>query len=149
MGGRRNPCAEEKPDARVARTRRGIRAPHPLVGGERAAFDQLLPLLHDTLHPLAVTRLRGERSEHTPQPTAHVKEACFRLVDQERTHWWNRAQFFGIAVPDSRQGHVDDFRLLTGLDAEEAAEVPQMSARSIERHWRSPRAWLGGGLTAS
>ena len=40
--------------------------------GEEKALDELLPLVYDELHRLAVTYLRRERREHTLQPTALV-----------------------------------------------------------------------------
>lgn len=79
-------------------------------GGERAALDQLLPLVYDKLHQMAAARLRGERPDHTLQPTALVNEAYLRLVDQERTHWRNRAQFFGIAATMMRRILVNHAR---------------------------------------
>src|SRR6185369_1245614 len=65
--------------------------------GDRAALDQLTPLVYDELRRLARSYLRRERSDHTLQATALVHEAYIRLVDQHSVSWQNRAHFFGIA----------------------------------------------------
>ncbi len=78
--------------------------------GERAALNELLPLVFDELHRLAHAYLRRERAGHTLQPTALVNEAYLRLVDQTNVHWQNRAQFFGIAANLMRQILVDHAR---------------------------------------
>ena len=68
-----------------------------LRSGAPEAVDVLFPLLYDELHALAQRQLRGERDDHTLNPTALLHEAYLRLVDQTRTDWANRAHFFGIA----------------------------------------------------
>jgi RNA polymerase sigma factor (TIGR02999 family) len=78
--------------------------------GDAAALDQLLPLVYGELHRLADRQLRGERREHTLQPTAVVHEAYLRLVDQRRATWQNRAQFFGVAAQLMRRVLVDHAR---------------------------------------
>ncbi len=47
--------------------------------------------------------MRKENSDHTLQTTALVNEAYIRLVDQNKTHWQNRAHFFGIAAQIMRR----------------------------------------------
>ncbi|MEM7582765.1 MAG: sigma-70 family RNA polymerase sigma factor [Acidobacteriota bacterium] len=78
--------------------------------GNQAAVDQLMPLVYDELHKLAESHMRRERREHTLQPTALVHEAYCRLIDQDRAHWHNRAQFFGIAAQQMRRILVDHAR---------------------------------------
>lgn len=78
--------------------------------GDRAAFDQLMPLIVDELHRIAARYLRGERGEHTLQPTALVNEAYMRLVDQQRVAWQNRAHFFGVSAEIMRRILVDHAR---------------------------------------
>jgi RNA polymerase sigma factor (TIGR02999 family) len=41
--------------------------------------------------------MRGERGNHTLQPTALVNEAYTRLVQQPQVPWQSRAQFFATA----------------------------------------------------
>lgn len=71
--------------------------------GERAALDELFPLVYDELRRLAGSYLNRERADHTLQPTALVHEAYLRLVDQRSVDWRNRAQFFGVAAEMMRR----------------------------------------------
>ena len=78
--------------------------------GDRAALDALLPLVYAELRRQAARALRHESPEHTLQPTALVHEAYFRLVEQERVQWRNRAQFFGVAAQLIRRILIDHAR---------------------------------------
>lgn len=73
--------------------------------GDKAAANRLVELLHPELRKLAAAKMRGERTEHTWQPTLLVNELYLALVkikvlgeggnpDQEK------AAFLGLA------GHV-------------------------------------------
>lgn len=66
--------------------------------GDKTALDKLFPLVEKELHRLAHSYMRRENPDHTLQTTALVNEAYLRLVDQKKTHWQNRAHFFGIAA---------------------------------------------------
>jgi len=65
--------------------------------GDRAALEQLMPVVYAELKRLARWHLARERG-HTLQPTALVHEAYLKLVDQRAVEWQNRAHFFGIAA---------------------------------------------------
>ena len=52
--------------------------------GEAAAFDRLVPLVHDELLRLARRSVRHERPGHTLQATALVNEAYLRLIEIKR-----------------------------------------------------------------
>jgi hypothetical protein len=54
-----------------------------LRGGDRAALDQLVPLVYTELHKIASGYLCDEGRPHTLQPTALVHEAYLRLVDTD------------------------------------------------------------------
>lgn len=71
--------------------------------GEKAALDQIIPLVYAELRRLAAGYLRRERPDHTLQTTALVHEAYLRLIDQSRVNSQTRAQFFGIAANLMRQ----------------------------------------------
>ena len=71
--------------------------------GNREALDKLFPIVYDELRRLAASRLRGERSDHTLQPTALVHEAYLRLIEQHSADWQNRAHFFGLAAEMMRR----------------------------------------------
>jgi RNA polymerase sigma factor (TIGR02999 family) len=78
--------------------------------GDKAALDQLMPLVYDELRSLANSYLRRERPDHTLQPTALVHEAYLRLIDQQSVQWQNRTHFFGIAAQMMRRILVDHAR---------------------------------------
>jgi RNA polymerase sigma factor (TIGR02999 family) len=78
-----------------------------LASGNREAAAQLIPLVYEELHRLAVRRLRHERSDHTLQATALVHEAYLKLAAQRGANWQNRAQFFGVASQVMRRILVD------------------------------------------
>lgn len=77
---------------------------------DRAAFDRLVPAVHQQLHRLASRYMAGERPGHVLQATALVHEAYLRLVDWKSVQWQNRAQFFGLAAQVMRQILVDAAR---------------------------------------
>jgi RNA polymerase sigma factor (TIGR02999 family) len=65
--------------------------------GNRAALDQLTPLVYRELRQLAKHHLHRERPGHILQSTALVHEAYLKLVDQKRTDWHDRDHFFAVA----------------------------------------------------
>lgn len=67
------------------------------AGGDRSAFDRLLPLVYEDLRRIARRRLRQERPGHTLSTTALVHEAYLGLVDQATASWRDRAHFFAFA----------------------------------------------------
>ena len=122
-------------------------APTPAVAGEvtellvqwsngnEAALERLMPLVYEECRRIAARQMRGEREDHTLTPTALVNELYLRLVDQRRTTWSNRAQFFGIAAQLMRRVLVDHARarlaekrdggrLMVSLEAADAPTTP-------------------------
>jgi RNA polymerase sigma-70 factor, ECF subfamily len=79
-------------------------------GGDRAALDQLVAVVHDELRRLARHYMRGERDGHTLQTSALINEAYLRLVDHTNIDWKNRAHFFGVAAQAMRRVLVDHAR---------------------------------------
>ena len=79
-------------------------------GGDREAFDDLVPLVYDELHRIAESYLRRELSNRTMQPTALIHEAYLRLVHSGGTAYENRGHFFGVAARVMRQILVDHAR---------------------------------------
>jgi RNA polymerase sigma factor (TIGR02999 family) len=75
--------------------------------GNAVSREQLIGLVYHELHRIAQRRLRGERSDHTLQPTALVNEAYIRLLGSAERDWQNRAQFFGFAAQVMRHILVD------------------------------------------
>src|SRR5271163_4301633 len=81
-----------------------------LARGDKDALDRLMPFVYAELKKLAGSYLRQEREGHTLQPTALVHEAYFRLVDQERPDYNNRAHFLGVAAHVMRLILIDHAR---------------------------------------
>ena len=75
--------------------------------GDRAAFDALLPLVEAELRRVARRSLRGERTDHTLQPTALVNEAWLRLAGERDMRWRGRGHFFAVAAQIMRHILVD------------------------------------------
>ncbi len=169
--------------------------------GDASALEQLTPLVYDELHRLAANYLRRERREHTLQPTALVNELYLKIFDQQRAHWRNRAQFFGVAAQlmrrilvdharahytskrggdrfcvslgkiaafgaqpdadllavhdalnrleelDPNQARIVELRFFGGLTIQETTEVMQTSHATVEREWRTAKAFLKHELT--
>jgi RNA polymerase sigma factor (TIGR02999 family) len=103
--------------------------------GNEAALQRLMPLVYEECRRIAKRQMRGEREEHTLSPTALVNELYLRLLDQRRTTWSNRAQFFGIAAQMMRRVLVDHARarlaekrdggrLMVSLGAADAVATP-------------------------
>jgi RNA polymerase sigma-70 factor, ECF subfamily len=78
--------------------------------GDRAALDQLIPIVYDHLRQLAGRYMRRERVGHTLQTTALVHEVYLRLIDQRQARFENRAHFFAIAAQLMRRIVVDHAR---------------------------------------
>lgn len=78
--------------------------------GNRAALDELLPLVYNELRRVARARLRDEPDGHTLQATALVNEAYVRLVDLNQLSVTDRTHFFAIAARLMRQILVDHAR---------------------------------------
>lgn len=80
------------------------------ASGQRRDVDALMSAIYDDLRRLAFGQLRGERCEHTLQPTALVHEAYLKLIDQRSTEWKDRGHFFSVASRVIRRILVDHAR---------------------------------------
>lgn len=70
--------------------------------GNRAALDEVFPLVYDVLRRIAHRKLAGERAGHTLSTTDLVHEAYLKLVRLERIEWQGRAHFLGVAAQSMR-----------------------------------------------
>src|SRR5688500_10903433 len=75
--------------------------------GEDAALAVLTPLVHAELRRLARGYMKGERRDHTLQPTALVNECFLRLMDARHVQWQDRAHFFALSARLMRRILVD------------------------------------------
>jgi RNA polymerase sigma factor (TIGR02999 family) len=168
--------------------------------GNRAALDELLPLVYGELRALAGNALQASPPGHTLQPTALLHEAYLRLMGRERPDYESFDHFMAVATKAMRSVLVDHARrrgaqkrggasrrvdltdnvagyeergldlvaldgaidalakldpelervvellFFGGLTAAEAAEVLHCSSRTVERNWRTARAWLRAAL---
>ncbi len=78
--------------------------------GDRAALEQLIPLVNAELHRLAGGYMRRQAPDHVLQATALVNEAWLKLIDWQAVTWQNRAHFFGVAAQLMRRILVDEAR---------------------------------------
>ncbi len=69
-----------------------------------------MPLVYEELRSMAASFLRGERKNHTLQPTALVHEAFLKLVDQSRVDWKGRTHFFAVSAAAMRRILIDHAR---------------------------------------
>ena len=97
--------------------------------GNRAALDQLFPLVYEDLRQRAHRSLRAERDGHTLTTTALVHETYLRLLDVERVRWQDRAHFLALAAMAMRRVLVDYARKHRALkrtppNGDSAARVP-------------------------
>jgi RNA polymerase sigma-70 factor (ECF subfamily) len=75
--------------------------------GDEVAFEQLIPLVYDELHRMALRYLAGERATISLQATALVNEVCLRLLGLDQVRWQNRGHFFGVSAQMMRRVLVD------------------------------------------
>jgi len=83
---------------------------HQLRSGDESARGELLNVVYATLHRIARTHLRRERSDHTLQPTALVHEAYLKLFGHSEIQFVDRAHFFAVVSQAMRRILVDHAR---------------------------------------
>ena len=84
-----------------------------ICDGDRSVSADLFPVVYEQLRQLAGAMLRGERTDHTLQPTALVHEAYLRLVDFEQLkddEGGARDHFVALAARAMRRILVDHAR---------------------------------------
>jgi RNA polymerase sigma factor (TIGR02999 family) len=117
--------------------------------GERAAFDELVPLVHDELRRMARRYIGRERPGHTLQATALVNEAYLRLIEVNQVRSQNRGQFFALAAQVMRRILVD-FARARGSD-KRGGNAPKVSldeALVVSTHQSQDLVALDGALEA-
>ncbi len=168
--------------------------------GDSAAASELLPLVYDRLRSVAAGQFRGQRADHTLQPTALVHEVYLKLIRASDGDWKSHAHFCAVAATamrqvlrdhargrraakrgggaqrealddiatpggetfvsavalddaleklsglDARKARLVELRFFGGLTAEETAEALGVSLSTVEKEWRSTRAWLSREL---
>jgi len=75
--------------------------------GSRNAEDELFAIVLPRLRRLAHYLMKGERCDHSLQPTELVDQIYFRLVSAKDRDWRNRQHFFAIAARAMRRYLID------------------------------------------
>ena len=83
---------------------------HAFSDGDKAALNDLIPLVYAELRKIADGHLRHERPGHTLQPTALVHEAYARLIEQKQPDYRDRVHFLAVAAQVMRQILIDHAR---------------------------------------
>ena len=108
------------------------------TSGDRAAAEELLPLLYGELKGVAVRSMRSERADHTLQPTALVHEAWLRLVGGGGApRFESRRHFVRLAARAMRNVLVDHARARQAQkrgEGQEAASLDAVLAGFEEQH---------------
>jgi RNA polymerase sigma factor (TIGR02999 family) len=78
--------------------------------GDRAALDQVFPLVYDQLRRLARGKLAGQPAGRTLTTTVLIHEVYLRLIDQRHARFEDRARFYAYAATVMRAVLVDEAR---------------------------------------
>jgi RNA polymerase sigma factor (TIGR02999 family) len=105
--------------------------------GDKEAESRLIPLVYSELRRLAAHYLRGERPDHTLQPTALVHEAYLRLTRLQEVDWQSRSHFFATAATVMRRILVDHARAQRAEKREGFYEAVSLDDVSIVSAGRS------------
>ena len=65
-------------------------------------LNEIFPLVYRELHALAARHLRGERADHTLQPTALVNEAYLKLVGRATLQCADRKHLVAVCAQVTR-----------------------------------------------
>ena len=105
--------------------------------------DELLPLVYEELHRLAVAKMAREPAGHTLQPTALVHETYLRLVRMKKLRWRSREAFFFAAALAMRRILIERSRRYRAIrhgsgwsrvaldDSRVSSDVPETDVESL------------------
>src|SRR6187431_1126125 len=106
--------------------------------GDPQAAEKLLPLVYDELRKLAAAKLAQERPGQTLQATALVHEAYLRLVDGNKSLYWNsRGHFFGAAAEAMRRILIGQARRKASVKA--GGERQRVDLSDVEPEIQGPQ----------
>ena len=139
--------------------------------GNRAALDELFPLVYDDLRRRARNSLRQQAAGHTLTTTALVHETYLKLIAVDRVRWEDRAHFLALAAtamrhvlmnyarrnrtakrggPDQTRVDLEDAPILNDLASDQLLAVDEALDRLTllnERLSRTVELRFFGGLT--
>lgn len=95
---------------------------------------ELTPTLYDELHRIASRQLRGERGNHTLQPTALVHEAYLKLFEGAERKYNDEVHFLAVASRVMRQVLVDYARARSSLKRSvvETGDGPRTTSLEVQ-----------------
>jgi RNA polymerase sigma-70 factor, ECF subfamily len=109
--------------------------------GNSQAANDLIPLVYEQLRRMARSLLRGERGDHTLQPTALVNDALMRLIGTTNLEWKSRAHFFAVSSNIMRRILIDSARAHRAEKRD--GELVQVSLDSkLKYEWRQADSLL-------
>jgi RNA polymerase sigma-70 factor, ECF subfamily len=111
-------------------------------GGERAALEELSPLVERELHRLAHRFMSREKPGHTLQTTALVNEVYLRLVNVQEVSWQDRAHFVAMAARMMRHILTDFARSRNYLKRGGDGVQVQIDERSWYQPSEAETYWL-------
>jgi len=106
--------------------------------GDDHALDSLTPLVYRDLRRIASYILKGERPNHTLQPTALVNETYLKLAGAAKQRWQDRTHFFAVAARAMRQVLVDYARRHRREKRGGKAQILQLDEALVFAAERSP-----------
>ena len=118
--------------------------------GNRAALDELLPLVYGELRRIAGSLMRRQQPGHTLQPTALVNEAFIKLFHGADPQPADRTHFLALMARVMRQVLVDYARAhgaakRGGKDARipgtPTSRYPQTTATNGSSSWTCTTRW--------
>ena len=78
--------------------------------GDKAALNELIPLVYEELHRRAHAYMRSERVDHSMQTTELVHEVYAKLVDSNSVSFNDRSHFLAVCATTMRRILVDHAR---------------------------------------
>ncbi len=120
--------------------------------GSRSATGQLLKSVYGELRNLAGGLLRGERRDHSLQPTALVHEAYVRLLGGAKVDWESKTHFYAVAArcmrrvliqiardrrAKKRGGEAQRVTLIEGMDLGRDSELDLLDLTEALQRLRS------------
>ena len=104
--------------------------------GDKAALQELTPLVYDEMRRLAHYYMEGQSPDHTLQTTALVNEAYLRMAGQKRPSFVNRSHFLAVAAKAMRQilvNHAKAARRQKRGSGARKVELDEVALVSTER----------------
>ena len=86
---------------------------HAWSAGDRSVEERLFSVVLPELRSMARSLMRGERQDHTLEPSALLNEAYLRLLAGRARDWESRRHFFAVAARIMRHLLVDHARART------------------------------------